>query len=69
VKAQEDVGFAPLLAFPDFKKDYQSNELFPLFKNRVISPKRTDFQEYIDSTWIVVIQIRSQSSRSREESE
>jgi len=48
VKAQEDVGFTPLLAFPDFKKDYQSNELFPLFKNRVISPKRTDFQEYIE---------------------
>jgi len=48
VKAQEDVGFAPLLAFPDLKKDYQSNELFPLFKNGVISPKRTDFQEYIE---------------------
>lgn len=47
VKAQEDVGFAPLLAFPDFKRDYESDELFPLFKNRVISPKRADFQEYI----------------------
>jgi len=47
VKAQEDVGFAPLLAFPDFNKDYESDQLFPLFKNRVISPKRTDFQEYI----------------------
>jgi hypothetical protein len=47
LKAQRDVGFKPLLAFPDFQKDYVSNELFPLFQNRVISPKRGDFQEYI----------------------
>jgi len=47
LKAQEDAGFSPLLAFPDFRKDYESEELFPLFKNRVISPKRSDFQEYI----------------------
>lgn len=47
LKAQQDVGFSPLLAFPDFKKDYESEELFPLFKNRVLSPKRADFQEYI----------------------
>jgi hypothetical protein len=47
LKAQEDVGFKPLLAFPDFRKDYVSEELFPLFKNRVISSKRNDFQEYI----------------------
>jgi hypothetical protein len=47
VKAQNDVGFTPLLAFPDFKKAYESDELFPLFKNRVISPKRTDFEQYI----------------------
>ncbi len=47
LKAQEDVGFMPLLAFPDFQKDYRSDELFPLFQNRVISPKRGDFEEYI----------------------
>jgi hypothetical protein len=47
LKAQKDVGFEPLLAFPDFRKNYESDELFPLFKNRVISPKRGDFQEYI----------------------
>lgn len=48
LKAKEDVGFAPLLAFPDFEKDYASDELFPLFKNRVLSSKRADFQEYIE---------------------
>ena len=47
LKAQRDVVFAPLLAFPDFEKDYESDDLFPLFKNRVLSPKRADFQEYI----------------------
>ncbi len=47
LKARDDVGFTPLLAFPDFQRDYESVELFPLFKNRVISPKREDFQEYI----------------------
>jgi hypothetical protein len=45
--AQRSVGFAPLLAFPEFGKDYQSDELFPLFKNRVLSPKRADFAQYI----------------------
>lgn len=47
LKAQQDVGFAPLLAFPDFNTDYESDQLFPLFKNRVMSPRRGDFQEYI----------------------
>lgn len=47
LKAQLEVGFTPLLAFPNFRKDYHSDELFPLFQNRVISPKRSDFQEYI----------------------
>jgi len=45
--ARDAVGFAPLLAFPDFGKVYESDVLFPLFKNRVISEKRRDFEEYI----------------------
>jgi hypothetical protein len=47
LSAQRDLGFTPLLAFPDFDKNYESGELFPLFKNRVISPNRKDFEEYI----------------------
>lgn len=47
MSAKEDVGFEPLLAFPEFQKVYESDELFPLFKNRVISPKRGDFEKYI----------------------
>lgn len=39
---------APLMAFPEFQRQYESPELFPLFKNRVISPTRRDFPEYLN---------------------
>ncbi len=48
LNAHQELGFGPLLAFPDFQQDYQSQDLFPLFQNRVISPKRQDFREYIE---------------------
>lgn len=47
ITANHDLGFEPLLAFPDFRRNYESEELFPLFKNRVLSPNRKDFEEYI----------------------
>lgn len=47
ITAQQKVGFKPLLAFPEFNKVYESSDLFPLFMNRVLSPNRSDFQEYI----------------------
>ncbi len=47
-RAHDDVGFEPLVSFPDFEEDYHSEKLFPLFHNRVISSKRADFPEYID---------------------
>lgn len=47
LKAHEEVGFRPLLSFPDFNQIYESSDLFPLFQNRVLSPKRSDFKEYI----------------------
>lgn len=47
-RAADDVGFEPLVSFPDFQEDYRSGKLFPLFHNRVLSPKRADFPEYID---------------------
>lgn len=47
--AQDEVGFQPLIAFPKFKKDYQAARLFPLFQNRVMSPKRPDFAEYAEA--------------------
>jgi hypothetical protein len=50
LKAGEEAGFKPLLAFPELKKDYRSDTLFPLFQNRVLSPKRKDFAEYL--SWL-----------------
>jgi hypothetical protein len=46
--AEERAGFKPLIAFPDFDRRYESSELFPLFKNRVLDPNRKDFAEYLN---------------------
>lgn len=48
LKAERDAGLRPLYAFPDFKADYESPELFPLFQNRVLSPRRPDFGAYME---------------------
>ena len=42
-------GFQPLPEFPEFKRDYRSSELFPTFTNRVISPNRPDFKDYLQA--------------------
>jgi len=47
-EAEDKVGFKPFYAFPDLMKKYVSKELFPLFKNRVVSHTRKDFAEYIE---------------------
>ena len=49
LKAQHDAGFGPLVAFPEFGKRYESPELFPLFKNRVLNPHRKDFLAYLQT--------------------
>lgn len=46
--AQAQTGFQPLAAFPRLGDVYESRELFPLFQNRLISPKREDYVEYLD---------------------
>ena len=45
--AHRQAGLEPLDAFPDFTEVYRSSELFPLFKNRVVTPERTDFADYL----------------------
>lgn len=45
--AQRLASFVPLAEFPDFKKDYRSPRLFPMFQNRVIMSGRVDFGEYL----------------------
>lgn len=45
--ARLQAGFPPLDDFPEFAGDYRSGELFPLFKNRVMTPGRPDFEDYV----------------------
>lgn len=46
--AQAESGFRPLEAFPRLGEVYESKKLFSLFQNRLISPKREDYAEYLD---------------------
>src|SRR5882757_1787027 len=46
--AHKQVGLEPLDSFPDFHKTYESSELFPLFRNRILGEDRTDFKEYLN---------------------
>ncbi len=47
--AKKEAGFSPLDGFPDFGEVYTSAELFPVFKNRVMSAHRGSFETYLDS--------------------
>jgi len=49
LEAKKEVGFAALPAFPDLRRRYESAELFPLFKNRVLDPGRKNFSEYLQT--------------------
>jgi hypothetical protein len=40
--------FYPLLGFPDLHRDYTSEDLFPLFAQRAMDPRRPDYQRYIE---------------------
>ncbi|MCI0156406.1 hypothetical protein KNO15_06825 [Leifsonia shinshuensis] len=40
--------FRPLLGFRDLTKTYKSDELFPLFRERVLDPTRPDFVRVLD---------------------
>jgi len=43
------VDFRPLLGFPDLHGSYESTELFPLFAQRAMDPRRPDYQRYVES--------------------
>ncbi|MEQ3551193.1 hypothetical protein WIS52_11995 [Pseudonocardia nematodicida] len=45
--ASEVTGFQPFLSFPEWSGDYRSERLFPLFSQRIMSPRRSDFAEYL----------------------
>lgn len=45
--AHQQTGFPPLVDFPELREDYRSPRLFPMFQNRVLSPRRPDFASYL----------------------
>ncbi|MGL5804674.1 MAG: HIRAN domain-containing protein [Xenococcaceae cyanobacterium] len=47
-QAQDESNFQPLHSFPDFNKIYTSDELFPLFSNRLMRRSRPDYKDYIE---------------------
>ncbi|MGP9788040.1 hypothetical protein ACT3UD_17250 [Glutamicibacter sp. 287] len=42
-------GFRPLLSFPSFEAVYESENLFPIFAQRVMDPRRPDYLGYVRS--------------------
>jgi len=46
-RARKEAGFLPLLDFPAIYEDYRSQELFPLFRNRIIAQGRPDRMDYL----------------------
>ena len=44
-RAQTEAGFPLLMEFPHLERDYWAPELFPLFRNRIINPRRPDLED------------------------
>lgn len=47
-RASAEAGFKPLDAFPRVDDVYESRELFSLFSNRLVSPRRRDYAEFLE---------------------
>ena len=48
-RARSEAGFPLLLEFPEICGDYRDRDLFPLFRNRVINPKRPDRAHHLET--------------------
>ena len=48
-RARTEAKFPLLLEFPDIDGDYCAHDLFPLFQNRVINPRRPGREDYLRS--------------------
>lgn len=46
-RARSEHNFHPLRQFPSLDEVYESDELFPLFSNRVLSPRRPDYDDFV----------------------
>jgi hypothetical protein len=45
--AHARAGLTPLIGFPEVQQVYESSELFPLFKNRIMSRSREEYESYV----------------------
>ena len=48
-RAEREIGFPPLIGFPELDREYRSPELFALFRNRVMAKSRPDRPSYLRS--------------------
>ena len=46
-RAQKEAAWPLTAEFPDIEGDYRGDDLFPTFRNRVMSPRRPDFPDYV----------------------
>lgn len=46
--ARTERSFRPLIGFRDLDQTYTSDDLFPLFRERVMDPSRSDFERVVD---------------------
>ena len=46
--AKQEAGFQPVVSFPDFRKVYEADKLFPLFANRVMPASRPEYKQTIE---------------------
>ena len=45
-------GFDPIVSFPDLYRTYESDEIFPLFANQVLSRNRPEFDDFVE--WLSI---------------
>jgi len=48
-RARTVPGFHAFASFPELEKEYRSTQLFPVFANRLMSPRRPDYPAYLDA--------------------
>jgi hypothetical protein len=46
-RARDLPGFQPFLSFPEWGRAYAATRLFPLFAQRIMSPRRPDFRQFL----------------------
>jgi hypothetical protein len=48
-RAQDVAGFQRFIGFSDVDRRYESSQLFPLFRQRVMDPRRPDYVRYLET--------------------